>query len=144
MDRKLLLAILKVHDVQIDKEKVAKELSTDKQPCTTMAIQKRLQAIRTMIKDGYEGQSTMCVTDWQSADYNRSSTGNDTTPKAKPTPRKRGATALAADAGTPSKKGKGGKGKNARAASENEGGDEDGAGQDLVKSEGEEEDFFAL
>lgn len=52
MDRKLLLAILKVHDVQIDKEKVAKELTTDDQPCTTMAIQKRLQAIKTMIKNG--------------------------------------------------------------------------------------------
>lgn len=55
MDRKLLLAILKVHDISIDKAKVAEELSTEDQPCTTMAIQKRLQAIKTMIKDGYVG-----------------------------------------------------------------------------------------
>lgn len=51
MDRKLLLAILKVHDIPIDKAKVAEELSTEDQPCTSMAIQKRLQAIKTMIKD---------------------------------------------------------------------------------------------
>lgn len=58
MDRKLLLAILKVHDIQIDKEKVAHELTTEDQQCTTMAIQKRLQAIKAMIKNGWAKAST--------------------------------------------------------------------------------------
>lgn len=53
MDRKLLLAILKVHDFSIDKTKVAEELNTDEQPCTGMAVQKRLQAIRNMIKNEF-------------------------------------------------------------------------------------------
>ena len=53
MDRKLLLAILKHHTVAVDSAAVAQELSTDDQPCTAMAIQKRLQKIRDMMKKGY-------------------------------------------------------------------------------------------
>ena len=53
MDRKLLLAILKVHDFTIDKAKVAEELNTDEQPCSANAIQKRIQAIKAMIKNGF-------------------------------------------------------------------------------------------
>ena len=52
MDRKLFLAILKVHDVSIDHKAVANELSTKDQPCTPMAIQKRLQKIKEQIKKG--------------------------------------------------------------------------------------------
>lgn len=52
MDRKLLLAILKHHNIALDTAAVAKELSTDEQPCTANAIQKRITRIRVMIKDG--------------------------------------------------------------------------------------------
>ena len=52
MDRKLFLAILKVHGITVDHKAVAEELNTEEQPCTTMAIQKRLQKIKTQIKDG--------------------------------------------------------------------------------------------
>ena len=52
MDRKLLLAILKHHSVSVDHAAVAGELSTDGQPCSAMAIQKRIQKIRTMIGNG--------------------------------------------------------------------------------------------
>ena len=52
MDRKLFLAILKVHDIVVDTKAVANELSTEDQPCTAMAVQKRLQKIKTQIKNG--------------------------------------------------------------------------------------------
>ena len=51
MDRKLFLAILKVHDISPDNKAVAEQLEKYGQPCTPMAIQKRLQKIKTMIKD---------------------------------------------------------------------------------------------
>lgn len=52
MDRKLFLAILKVHDISVDAEAVARELNMDEQPCTTVAIRKRLAKIKTQIKEG--------------------------------------------------------------------------------------------
>ena len=50
MDRKLFLAILKIHDITVDYEKVAQELTTPDQPCTKIAVSKRLTKIKTQIK----------------------------------------------------------------------------------------------
>jgi hypothetical protein len=57
MDRKLFLAILKVHDISVNAEAVAKELETPEQPCTPVAVRKRFAKIKQQIKDesmGYD------------------------------------------------------------------------------------------
>ncbi|KAK3717219.1 hypothetical protein LTR37_005928 [Vermiconidia calcicola] len=121
MDRKLFLAILKVHDITVDHKAVAEELNTEEQPCTTMAIQKRLQKIKTQIKDG--------------------STGADGgTPKPKATPRKRAA--AIGEGESPTKKGKTttGKGGKAKATGAEDGDDAEEATKAEVKQEDVGED----
>lgn len=52
MDRKLFLAVLDTSAITIDNTAVAAQLTTEDQPCTPMAIQKRLQKLKTMVKAG--------------------------------------------------------------------------------------------
>ncbi|WPH00893.1 Hypothetical protein R9X50_00372700 [Acrodontium crateriforme] len=57
MYQKLFLAIIKVHNISIDHAAVAAELSTDAQPCTAAALQKRLQRIKSTIKTESNGSA---------------------------------------------------------------------------------------
>ncbi|KAK5125514.1 hypothetical protein LTR85_000625 [Meristemomyces frigidus] len=123
MDRKLLLAILKHHDVSVDTGAVAQELTSEDQPCTAMAVTKRLQRIRDMIKKGNTG-------------------GDEDTPKPKATPRKRGKAGESGE--TPTKKAKTTKGGKGKAADANGGDDEEATKEAGVKQEeGDEEDVLA-
>lgn len=47
-DRKLFLAILKVHDVKIDYEKVAAEISNGTVHRTSIAVSRRMDRLRKM------------------------------------------------------------------------------------------------
>ncbi|KAF2719576.1 hypothetical protein K431DRAFT_295877 [Polychaeton citri CBS 116435] len=51
-DRKLLIAIIECSNVSIDNAAVANRMKQHDMDCTPMAIQKRLQRIRTVAKDG--------------------------------------------------------------------------------------------
>ena len=55
MDRKLFLAILQVQNVKVDADAVAAKLTTADQPCTPIAIKKRLEKIKSEIKNA-EGE----------------------------------------------------------------------------------------
>lgn len=52
MDRKLFLAIMKVHSISVDCEAVATVLTTEGDPCTKIAVMRRIQRIKEMLKDG--------------------------------------------------------------------------------------------
>ena len=117
MDRKLFLAIMKVHDISVDHKAVADELTTTEQPCTKVAVERRLQRIKAQIKEG---------------------TGDRVaSPKPKAPPRKRTGSAVAANNVSPTKKGKGKAGK-AKPTKEI---DDDGDGETTtIKEEDKESD----
>nr|POE56760.1 hypothetical protein CFP56_33732 [Quercus suber] len=52
MDRKFLLAILETSEVSVDYAAVAAKLSTSEQECTVVAVKKRLQKLRALVKAG--------------------------------------------------------------------------------------------
>ena len=49
-DRKLLLGILKMQNVSVDNEVMAKYMSTDDQVCTISAIQNRVKKLKAIAK----------------------------------------------------------------------------------------------
>ena len=55
MDRKLFLAILQVQNVKVDADAVAEKLTTADQPCTPVAIRRRLDRIRAELKNAEGG-----------------------------------------------------------------------------------------
>lgn len=61
MDRKMFLAILKRQNISVDTDAVAEELTTADQPCTAVAVKRRLQKIKEKMKAdaGYVSQLQM-------------------------------------------------------------------------------------
>ncbi|KAF2484676.1 hypothetical protein BDY17DRAFT_323512 [Neohortaea acidophila] len=124
-DRKLLLGILKLQNISVDFAAMAKYMATDGQVCTAGAVQNRLKKLKAMARDGVSGD-------------------DEATPKAKKTPKKRGA-ADDADDESPTKKAKGGaKGKGGKAKVtevEDDVDDEEVEMEEKVKEEEVEDDF---
>ncbi|KAK4570036.1 hypothetical protein LTR86_003006 [Recurvomyces mirabilis] len=54
-DRKLLLGVLKVHDIKVDYESLAKYMATDEHKPTALSISKRLIKLKAMAKDDNAG-----------------------------------------------------------------------------------------
>ena len=50
-DRKLLLSILKMQNITVDNEAIAKEMTTKDQVCTASAVQSRVKKLKNMVKD---------------------------------------------------------------------------------------------